>query len=263
MKIDVNLWQVELALKDLEAMGLGPETALWNEGTSETKQNGSGNGVGSINSNGGGHLCRSNGRYRDGASRLGARLLLRDMQQWGMAAAQIGDGGAVAALLLPQCVVTRKLAVSVELRGEHTRGMTVCDLRPCVFAPDKPRGVLNADVCVDVNGPALMQLYVDRVLCPPPDCTFHDKDYVSPVKVASGLSAADTDIEMKDIPWVELAAFPGTAGSLGSLEQKTRVAIFIEEFAAAVSSAPLTACFAMGAFGVVLGHAHARRSLSV
>ena len=245
-------------MKDLEAMGLGPETALWTEDANGTKPNGNNSG-----SSDGSRVCSSKGRYRDGASRLGARLLLRDMQQWGMAAAQIGDGGAVAALLLPQCVVTRKLAVSVELRGEHTRGMTVCDLRPCVFAPDKPRGVLNADVCVDVNGPALMQLYVERVLCPPSDSTFHNEDYASPVKVASGLSAADTDIGKKDIPWVELAAFPGTAGSLGSLEQKTRVATFMEAFAAAVSNAPLTAYFAMGAFGVVLGHAHARRSLGV
>jgi hypothetical protein len=84
-----------------------------------------------------------------------------------MSAAQIGDGGAVAALLLPSAIRTQKLHVAVELRGEHTRGMTVCDLRPCVFEPDRPMGMKNADVCIDVDGEELARLYIDRVLRPP------------------------------------------------------------------------------------------------
>jgi len=44
----------------------------------------------------------------------------------------------------------------------------VCDLRHCVFKPDRPRGPLNVDVVVAVDGAALAALYTERVLCPPP-----------------------------------------------------------------------------------------------
>ena len=108
------------------------------------------------------------GRFLDGGSRLGARLLLRDMRHWGMGAAQIGDGGVVGALLLPGAVTTRPLHVAVELRGEHTRGMTVADLRLFSTPPDRPILAPNADVCVGVDGGRLARLYAERVLCPDP-----------------------------------------------------------------------------------------------
>jgi hypothetical protein len=196
----------------------------------------------------------------DSGAMLGARLLFRDMRHWDMAAAQIGDGGTVAALLMlihahsADCgggsgasaspsltpttttspseeeassplssesssppflppsqhscadtpstaspsaavscteVVTKRMHVAVELKGEHTRGMTVCDLRPCVFAPDKPCGPLNVDVVVDVDGPALAQLYANRVLRPPPHCTYALKAAAAAKeKVAAAAAAA-------------------------------------------------------------------------
>lgn len=235
-------------MKDLKAMGLGPDAALANDDSEA-----GGNGAGSSGSD------ISGGRYFDGASRLGARLLLRDMHQWSMAAAQIGDGGAVAFLLLPECVATKQLSVSVELRGEHTRGMTVCDLRPCVFAPDKPRGALNAAVCVDADGPALMRLYVERVLRPPPHCPFFGSEHASPIKAAAvGAWAAGKETEAPNAAAVARGAAPGTAASPSSL-RPTRAATVAEALAVAVASAPLTACFVVGALGVVLGRIHARR----
>lgn len=102
----------------------------------------------------------------DGASRLCARLLHRDMKHWGMTSVMIGDAGAVAAFLMPERVTVKRMHVAVELSGEHTRGMTCCDQRPVVFPPDKPSGPLNVDVCVDADGARLAHLFAMRVLRP-------------------------------------------------------------------------------------------------
>ena len=54
-------------------------------------------------------------------ARLGARLLLRDMRHWSMAEAQIGDAGAVAAVIDPSVLTTRRLHVAMELNGLRDR----------------------------------------------------------------------------------------------------------------------------------------------
>jgi hypothetical protein len=128
-----------------------------------------------------------------------------------------------------------------------------------VFAPDKPRGALNAAVCVDADGPALMRLYVERVLRPPPHCPFFGSEHASPIKAAAvGAWAAGKEKEAPNAAAVALGAAPGTAASPSS-PRPTRAATVAEALAVAVASAPLTACFVVGALGVVLGRIHARR----
>ena len=95
---------------------------------------------------------------------LSARLLDRDMRHFKQAVAQIGDAGAVAALINPKAVTTRHLHVGIELDGKQTRGMTVVDLRGHVFPPDKPTRPPNVHVVVDVDGELLKQVYDAAVL---------------------------------------------------------------------------------------------------
>ena len=79
---------------------------------------------------------------------LSARLLYRDMVQFGAESAQIGDGGAVAAIINPEAVTTKHMHVAVELDGKHTRGMTVVDQREFVFPPDKEMEPANVRTAV-------------------------------------------------------------------------------------------------------------------
>jgi pyrimidine-specific ribonucleoside hydrolase len=145
---------VEVSGADLDAMGLGASVDLtaprsgW-AGASDAASSG------------------SVGHFLDGACCLGARLLHRDMKHWAMTSVMVGDAGAVAAVLLPGAVTTRRMHVGVELTGTLTRGMTVCDQRPVVFEPDRARGPLNVDVVVAVDGAALARHYALRVLAPP------------------------------------------------------------------------------------------------
>jgi hypothetical protein len=145
LKVDINR-------EDLNAMGLRDESTLVHTTSDYTRG--------------------QEAKFRDGASKLGARLLHRDMRHFNMTSAQIGDAGAVAALLMPNSVQTRHLHVAVELTGEHTRGMTVCDLREFVCEPDRPMREKNAHVCVDVDGPRIAALYIARVLRPPPESPY-------------------------------------------------------------------------------------------
>jgi len=95
---------------------------------------------------------------------LSARLLCRDMAHFGTETAQIGDGGAVAAIINPGAVTTKYMHVAVELEGAHTRGMTVVDQRDCVFPPDKEMEPPNVHVVVNVDGDALKKVYNEAVL---------------------------------------------------------------------------------------------------
>lgn len=135
-------------------------------------------------------------KYRDGASKLGARLLHRDMAHFNMTSAQIGDAGAVAALLMPSSVTTRHVHVAVECTGEHTRGMTVCDLREFVCEPDRPMMAKNAHVCVDADGGRIAALYIARVLRPPSDSPYATAvAHLSPTSVQTSV-----DVEGRNSP---------------------------------------------------------------
>ena len=120
---DVYL-KVEFTRGDLEAMGLGHDKCQnqvlkdhdaqeggASKGKSKEKGSPKGKQAKQAEPAGGGSSalaassqqaasCTAAGRFLDGASLLGSRLLHRDMRHWDMAAAQIGDAGAVAALLL-------------------------------------------------------------------------------------------------------------------------------------------------------------------
>ena len=96
-------------------------------------------------------------------TQLSTRLLLRDMQHFKMSSAQIGDAGAVAAVLCENAAETRHLHVAVELEGKHTRGMTVCDVREGVCPPDTPQKIPNVYVAVGVDAAALKACYASVV----------------------------------------------------------------------------------------------------
>ena len=101
-------------------------------------------------------------------AQLSARLLLRDMKHFGeMPAAQIGDAGAVAAAIDPSVLTTKRMHVAVELRGQHTRGMTVVDPREWVMPPDRPKQPENANVSTGVDSAAVKRLFTAAVLTPP------------------------------------------------------------------------------------------------
>lgn len=150
---DVYL-KVDISKQDLRTMGLHDENTLIHT-DDDYKDN-----------------ENKEGHFLDGASKLGARLLHRDMRHFEMTSAQIGDAGAIAALIMPSALETRFLHVAVELTGEHTRGMTVCDLRGMVCEPDRPMMKKNVHVCMNVDGPRIAALYISRVLRPPADSPF-------------------------------------------------------------------------------------------
>lgn len=64
----------------------------------------------------------------------------------GVARAPMHDPCAVLAVTDPQLFTREALRVEVELRGEHTRGMTVCDQRDL-----HRRGTANAEVLTDLD----------------------------------------------------------------------------------------------------------------
>ena len=78
----------------------------------------------------------------------------------------IGDAGAVAMLLAPHAVRTKRLPVRVELTGTWTRGRTVVDRRDWSgdMAHD-PHGLAPAtvDVALEANGPWLADLWLRTV----------------------------------------------------------------------------------------------------
>lgn len=89
----------------------------------------------------------------------------RQRDRNGAASAPLHDPCAVAILLEPPVISAVRAHVDVELRGEHTRGMTVCDVRhvrefnPAAADGGPPRGASpNARVAVGVRREALLSL---------------------------------------------------------------------------------------------------------
>ena len=97
-------------------------------------------------------------------SSLAQRLMHRDMRHFQMDEAQIGDAGAVAAVIDPSSITTRAVHVAMELTGSHTRGMTVVDHRAVVFPPDKPKQPANVDLCVGVDASRIKAVFSRVVL---------------------------------------------------------------------------------------------------
>jgi len=121
----------------------------------------------------------------DGARSLAGRLLYREMRHFEMTTAGLGDAGAVAAAVLPDALTLRRLHVSVEMKGDSTRGMTVCDLRDFTTPPDLPKRAPNVDVITDIDAAAMKELFSELVFRhhsqgrgqkrPPPDGNVQSK----------------------------------------------------------------------------------------
>ena len=96
-------------------------------------------------------------------SMLSTKLLIRDMKHHTMTSAQIGDAGAVAAIIAPSALTTRDMNVCIELQGKHTRGMTVCDPREFSIAPDLPISQANVSVCIDVDARLIKEVFTSTL----------------------------------------------------------------------------------------------------
>ena len=94
----------------------------------------------------------------------------RQRERGGVASASLHDPCAVTILLEPPVISCAPVHVSVELRGEHTRGMTVCDVRhlpafnPAARAGAPPRGAPpNARLAVGIDRTAFFRLIEDAL----------------------------------------------------------------------------------------------------
>jgi pyrimidine-specific ribonucleoside hydrolase len=76
-------------------------------------------------------------------------------KEQGFAGAPMHDACAVAHLVAPELFKTADYHIVVETLGKHTSGMTLADRRFW------SRAKANAQVCLDVNGPALARMIID------------------------------------------------------------------------------------------------------
>jgi pyrimidine-specific ribonucleoside hydrolase len=101
------------------------------------------------------------------AATLAADLMTFYHKRFGVDNATIGDAGAVAILVDPEAVGTRRLPVRVELNGTWTRGRTIVDLRDWSgdMAHD-PHGAAsaNVDVALTIDGPRIADLWVRTII---------------------------------------------------------------------------------------------------
>jgi inosine-uridine nucleoside N-ribohydrolase len=92
-------------------------------------------------------------------------------RHWGMAGAPLHDPCAVAWLIDPSLIAGRSLHVTVELRGDYTRGMTVCDYRHLhstgtdVYGVENVRQGLppNVEVGLHLDRPRFFDLLIDTL----------------------------------------------------------------------------------------------------
>jgi pyrimidine-specific ribonucleoside hydrolase len=90
--------------------------------------------------------------------------LLRYIQRrFGQAEPGLGDGGTVAATILPDTLTTHPHRVHIELTGTHTRGMTVVDRR--VASKDARHAAPpNADVAYAIDARRCAELFVETLV---------------------------------------------------------------------------------------------------
>ncbi|GAA0226833.1 nucleoside hydrolase [Cryptosporangium japonicum] len=102
------------------------------------------------------------------SARLAGQLLLFRMT--GEAdSAEIGDAGAVAAVITPDGLTTEALPVRVELDGRYTRGATLVDRRAESDKDWDPHRAYPApvvDVALGVDAKRYAAIFVDTVSCP-------------------------------------------------------------------------------------------------
>lgn len=81
------------------------------------------------------------------------------LAHYGVKQSAMHDPCAVLEVVRPDCFDRRPMQVDVEVRGEYTRGMTVCDQRPNARAPD-------TDVLVGVNAPVVVEAIIEATIRP-------------------------------------------------------------------------------------------------
>jgi len=101
-----------------------------------------------------------------GPGALAAGLMRFMSQRFDSESATIGDAGAVAMLVEPTAVRTKRLPVRVELSGTWTRGRTIVDTRDWTGDMDHdPHGLAHAhvDVALEIDGPRVARLWTDTI----------------------------------------------------------------------------------------------------
>jgi pyrimidine-specific ribonucleoside hydrolase len=97
---------------------------------------------------------------------LAGQLLRHRMSSGGLDSAEIGDAGAVAAVIAPDGLVTEALPVRVELDGRYTRGCTVVDRRLAsdrIHDPHRDHPAPVVDVALGVDAERYAALFVTTV----------------------------------------------------------------------------------------------------
>jgi purine nucleosidase/pyrimidine-specific ribonucleoside hydrolase len=89
-----------------------------------------------------------------------SELFRAAMERAGEASSPLHDPLAVGAVIDPSLVSTEALYVEIERRGECTDGMALADRRPIQPSLKNPP---NADVCLEVDGPRFLSLFLERV----------------------------------------------------------------------------------------------------
>ena len=84
-------------------------------------------------------------------------------REFGLEAAPVHDATAIIAVTHPHLFGTSSHPVSVELHGEHTRGMTVTDVRPPAAIAAAPAAPAH-DVVWDADAGAVIDLIVEAVV---------------------------------------------------------------------------------------------------
>ena len=100
------------------------------------------------------------------ASRFAAGLLeyaYDRCREFGLEAAPVHDATAIIAVTHPHLFRRSNHPVAVELHGEHTRGMTVTDVRPPAALAEGPTPTTH-DVVWDADAQAVIDLIVEAVI---------------------------------------------------------------------------------------------------
>ena len=84
-------------------------------------------------------------------------------REFGLEAAPVHDATAIIAVTHPHLFRRSSHPVTVELRGEHTRGMTVTDMRPPAAIAAAPAPPVH-DIVWDADAEAVIELIVEAVI---------------------------------------------------------------------------------------------------
>ncbi|HJP41510.1 MAG TPA: nucleoside hydrolase, partial [Dehalococcoidia bacterium] len=88
----------------------------------------------------------------------------RTRDVYGSDTVPIHDACAVASFVAPELITFRRMHVGVELRGEQTRGMTVCDARFADVSRPDWAPVPNADVGIEIDREGFFNLLCDSLV---------------------------------------------------------------------------------------------------